>query len=255
MKSKESIKKKWDLKVSEMKRKADLKFSILLANRKKTIEKYWDYEVEKNEKKKAAYIKKKEAEYKRRCLNEIREFENKPKRVYKSEWPKIKPLEFAMELAQENSRLRDTDKSGWWRCISCNKLCEWWELAWWHRYSRKFTNMCLVEENINAQCHTCNFTTWPRWNVEAKERTNQMYDKNLVKKYWPDVLDKLSKLVYEFFHNKSNKYSLYNINKEYDLALIVPRLIKTNEKLWKEKNFQKPKRNRRKTRDEYIKRH
>lgn len=85
MKSKESIKKKWDLKVNEMKRKADLKFSILLANRKKTIEKYWDYEVEKNEKKKQAYIKKKEAEYKRRCLNEIREFENKPKRVYKSE--------------------------------------------------------------------------------------------------------------------------------------------------------------------------
>lgn len=115
--------------------------------------------------------------------------------------------------------------------------------------------MCLVEENINAQCHTCNFTTWPRWNVEAKERTNQTYDKNLVKKYWPDVLDKLSKLVCEFFHNKSNKYSLYNINKEYDLAIIVPKLIKTNEKLWKEKNFQKPKRNRRKTRDEYIKRH
>lgn len=43
--------------------------------------------------------------------------------------------------------------------------------------------MCLEEENINAQCHTCNFTTGPRGDTVAKVRTNDEYDKNLDIKY------------------------------------------------------------------------
>lgn len=82
-----------------------------------------------------------------------------------------------------------------------------------------------------------------------------MYDKNLVKKYGEGVLEKLSQLVYEFFHSNGNKYSVHNIKKEYDLCKIMPRLIKENEKLWKEKNFYKPARKRRKVWEEYDKRH
>lgn len=64
-----------------------------------------------------------------------------------------------MEIAQENARLRDSDADGNGYCISCGKLCSWGEHAGGHRYTRKFQNMCLEEENINLQCHTCNWTT------------------------------------------------------------------------------------------------
>ena len=70
-----SITKKWDLKVEEMKKKADFKFNILLQNKKRKVEKNWEYEIEKNERKKISYINKKEAEYRRKMMNEIREFE------------------------------------------------------------------------------------------------------------------------------------------------------------------------------------
>ena len=43
--------------------------------------------------------------------------------------------------------------------------------------------MCLEKANINAQCHTCNWTTGPRGDTVAKERVNQKYDENIEKKY------------------------------------------------------------------------
>ena len=73
MKTKRSITKKREAKIEEMKRKADFKFDVLLANKKRKFEKNRDYEIEKNERKKRAYINKKEAEYHKKMLNEIRE--------------------------------------------------------------------------------------------------------------------------------------------------------------------------------------
>lgn len=250
-KSKETIKIKWEKKVEEMKKKADFKYNVLLSNRKTVYEKWWEYEVEKNERKKMAYIRKKEEEYKRKMRNEIREFENKPKREYKTDWPKIKPLQFALKLAQENARLRDTDENGRWRCISCHRLCEWEWLAWGHRYSRKFTNICLEESNINAQCHTCNLTTWPRGDIPLKIKTNDEYDKSIIEKFWEEELQRLKAKIYEFTHSKSKKY---------DLKKKMPKLIEINEKLWSEKSesfreTHKPYRNWRKIWEEYDKRH
>ena len=74
-KTKDSIRKKWDKKSSEMKKKADFKYSIILQNRRKHFDENWEYEVAKVERKKASYIRKKEEEYRRKCANEIREFE------------------------------------------------------------------------------------------------------------------------------------------------------------------------------------
>lgn len=233
-------------------KKAEFKYDVLLQNKKRIIEKWREHEIEKNEKKKNSYIKKMEEKYRRSMMNEIRELEWKPKRTYKTEWPKINPLEFAMEIAQENARLRDTNEDWYGYCISCNKRCSWWELAWWHRYSRRFTNMCLEEENINAQCHTCNFTTWPRWDTIAKQRCNEEYDKNIENKFGKWTVQKLKSLVFEFTHNKSKE----DLKKKwYDLSKIIPQLIKKNEKLRKTKNFYTPKRKRAKIREEYDKRH
>ena len=231
MKDKYSITKKWEVKISEMKKKTDLKYTILLKKKKERVEADWEYQISKLERKKNSEIKKKEEQYIRKMNNEIRELEWKPKREYKSDAPKIKPIEFAMKIAQENAKLRDTDENGRWRCISCNKMCEWWELAWGHRYSRRFTNMCLEPENINAQCHTCNFTTWPRGDTVAKEKTNQKYDENINKKFWPKTSEKLSVMVVAYFHGKSGKY---------DLEMKIPELIDENERLWATKSFYAP---------------
>ena len=83
--TRESIEAKWARKLVEIKKKADFKYNILLQNRKRVYERNFEYEVEKNDRKKQIYIKKKEQEYHRKMMNEIRELENKPKRIYKTE--------------------------------------------------------------------------------------------------------------------------------------------------------------------------
>lgn len=85
MKTKESIQAKWERKVEEMRVKADYRYSILFKNKAARLNTRIEYEKEKLERKKKSYIRKKEEEYKRKCLNEIRELNGRPKREYKSE--------------------------------------------------------------------------------------------------------------------------------------------------------------------------
>ena len=84
-KTKEYIEAKWEKKLEEMKIKADYRFSILFKNKVNAANKKLTYEQEKLERKKKSYIKKKEEEYKRKMLNEIRENDGRPKRVYKTD--------------------------------------------------------------------------------------------------------------------------------------------------------------------------
>lgn len=246
MKTRESIEAKWRRKIEEMRYKADIKYSVILSRRKSQYEKNWGYEIEKNERKKQLYIKKKELEYRRKLMNEIREIENKPKREYVTDGPKIKPLQFALELAQENARLRDTDADGNGRCISCNRMCSWENLSWGHRYSRKLKHICLDSENINAQCRNCNWITWPKGNAAEKEMVNAEYDRNLDRRWWEWTAERLRKKVSNTFKWKT---------KQYDLSQRIPVLIDENEVLWASKNFYKPKKNWRRLWTEYAKRH
>ena len=85
MRTKESIQAKWERKVEEMRIKADYRYSILFKNKAARLNTRIEYEKEKLERKKKSYIRKKEEEYKRKCLNEIRELKGRPKREYKSE--------------------------------------------------------------------------------------------------------------------------------------------------------------------------
>lgn len=255
VKTEASIKLYWEKKKEAMRKKADFKYANLINRRRIVADRKFEVEIERYERKKAAYIRKKEEEYRRKCLNAIRELKNRPKRVYKSEWPKIKPLEFAMKLAQENAKLRDTDENGRWRCISCNRLCEWEGLAGWHRYSRKFTTICLEPENLNAQCHNCNWITWPKWNPVEKMMVNEEYDKNIIEKYGEWAIQKLKDWLVKFTQmRKGTKW------RDYDLMKVVPKLVKENEKLWATKSEEfranhKPYRNWWHIREEYAKRH
>lgn len=251
VKTKDSIKAKWEKKAEQMRIQARYRYDILKQNRKKDWDRKWEYELMKLDRKREIYIKKKEEEYHRKMMNEIRELENKPPRVYKWAWPKINPIQFAMQLVQENARLRDTDEDGKGRCISCDTLCVFEGLAWWHRYSRKFRNICLEKENVNAQCHTCNKITWPFWNPTLKMKTNARYDENINKKWGEWKAEKLRRLATDFVQWRG---------KAYDLKKEMPRLIKENEKLWKEKSVEflanhKPKRKWREIWEDYAKRH
>lgn len=250
-KTKESIRIKWEKKSEQMRLQANYRYEILKQNRKKDWDRKWEYELLKIDRRRDAYIRRMEEKYHRNMMNEIREMENKPPRVYKWVWPKIKPLQFAMELAQENTRLRDTDENGKGRCISCDILCEFEWLAWGHRFSRRFNNICLEKENINAQCHTCNFTTWPRWNPALKLKVNEKYSENMDKKWGKWTSERLRLLTRDFAMWKG---------KHYDLKKVMPRLIKENEKLWNSKSKEflanhKPKRKWREIWEDYDKRH
>ena len=63
-KSEATIKKKWEKKTEEMRIKAKFRFDILIQNRRKSMDRKFDYEIEKYNRKRDAYIRKKEEEYK-----------------------------------------------------------------------------------------------------------------------------------------------------------------------------------------------
>ena len=182
-------------------------------------------------------------------LNEIRQFQGKEPKEYKTK-SKVKPLEFALSLAQETAKLRDTDANGNGRCISCDKECTRSELAGGHRYSRKILNVCLEKCNINAQCHTCNYITWPMGNASKKMAVNEHYDENIIKKWWKDKVDALKHGVGIWFQTSGE----YRKRVRGNLNRIVPALINENEALWKTKNFYKPWKKWREKWEDFVKR-
>lgn len=197
----------------------------------------------KIERKKNAYLNKKITEYKRKCANEIRKLEWKEERVYKVKKKPFNLREFAMSIAQENAKLRDTDENGRWYCVSCGGYCSWEQLAWGHRFSRWVQNICLDEHNINAQCHSCNWKTWPMGNTKLKSDTNAKYDMELERRYWKQVVDKLHNAYWEWYRWYTDKY-------DYEKEIV--RLIVKNNQLWKSKNFFAPKKNWEKVRNKYV---
>ena len=124
MKTKEGIERKRE------KKKSDLEYAEKIKLKKKRFElsKKYDDELEreyaKAERKSKARINKKFLEYDRKCKNEIRKLEGKEEKVYKKKKKNLNVVEFAMEVQQENSRLRDSDSEGRGFCISCDRLCE-----------------------------------------------------------------------------------------------------------------------------------
>ena len=225
-----------------MKKKADFKFNILLQNKKKLFERDWEYAVEKNERKKQAYINKKEAEYKRRMLNEIRKVEWRPVKE-KKEKVKLNLMDFAAKILQENSRLRDSDKDGNGHCISCNTYCSWSNHQWWHLEARWIKNLTLEPKNVNLQCKNCNWDMWPKWDTVRKEKVIHQYKVNLDKKYWEWTAKRLEEKKVAYFSSKDES------NWDYDT--LIPSLIEWNERLWKEKTFYKPSKNWRKIWEKY----
>ena len=246
-------KTKADIIRKREKKKSDLEKTEQLKLNKKNIEyrKKTDIEyhrlLDKAQRKARSYLNKKILEYDRKCKNEIRKLEGKKERVYKKKKKTLNLVEFAMELMQENARLRDSDREWKGFCISCDKLVSWGNHAWGHDFSRKVKNICLCTRNINLQCNWCNRTTWPRWDKIASERVNRKYNENLARKYWESVVAQLKEWYESYFKTDYDEnWVIGTIKKkkseaeDYLVKKYIPELIEENELRWKWKDFYSP---------------
>lgn len=111
-KTPEQIRKKRELKKRQLHFLVEKKEKQKLQAIDDTVLEYKIKLIAKIQRKNLAYIRKKELEYDRKMQNELRQLEGKPQREYKQKkWTRNKKLQFALEIAQENSKLRDTNKN------------------------------------------------------------------------------------------------------------------------------------------------
>jgi len=85
-------------------------------------------------------------------------------------------------IFSEFIRLRDSNKDGYFMCISCGKLVHWKEGDCGHFINRQHMSLRFSEKNCNGQCRSCN-----RWD----EGNNIGYMRGLVKKYGASIIDEL----------------------------------------------------------------
>ncbi len=108
--------------------------------------------------------------------------------------PLIKKLD---DVFSKFIRLRDSDKSGYCRCISCGELVYWKYIQNGHFIPRMHMNTRFDEYNCNAQCNSCN----------CHHHGNEAgYREGLIRKYGGTVLDILSQR-----KNKTKKWDRFDI--------------------------------------------
>lgn len=96
-------------------------------------------------------------------------------------------------------RLRDANKDGYIRCISCGKLVFWKEADAGHYINRAHMSTRYDELNVHAQCRHCN---------RFREGNMLGYTRSLIRKYGQDVLDKL-----QIKKNQTSKISDFEAEK------------------------------------------
>lgn len=243
-KTPELIQKKWDNKLQILKTRAEISTKQNIQSMKKRLAEKTEQEIQKLQdriiRRKESYLKKKEQEYKRKCQNEIRILEGKPERTYKKKKKtRNQKLQLALAIAQENAKLKDTNEYGECECITCKQHKTREEIAGGHMIGRQNQSVCLRPENINAQCHTCNYIMGPMGSPQRKHELEETYKKHATEKYGEDRITELLEHANKRYSDPK-KYSPTEIF----LDDYIPDLINENEQLRKTKKFQ-PKRNRR----------
>ena len=95
----------------------------------------------------------------------------------------IKTLKNKLDRAfSEFIRLRDSDKNGYGRCISCGKIVFWKESDAGHYVNRQHMGTRFSERNVNLQCRSCN---------RFDEGNNIGYTRGLISKYGMKVITDL----------------------------------------------------------------
>lgn len=85
-------------------------------------------------------------------------------------------------IFSEYIRQRDSDVNGFIRCISCGKIVHWKESDAGHYVNRKHMSLRYDEQNVNAQCRSCN---------RFDEGNMLGYTQGLIAKYGDHVLQRL----------------------------------------------------------------
>ncbi len=107
-------------------------------------------------------------------------------------------------IFSEFIRLRDANKDGYVRCISCGKLKHWKDVDNGHYINRKHMSTRYSEKNCNGQCRACN---------RFDEGNMIGYTKGLIKKYGQGILEELE--VLKFQTSKFSKFELEVLAKHY----------------------------------------
>lgn len=109
-KTKENIIKSREHKYSQYCFHARIKKEQKIEKLREQNQKNLDYQIERVLKKHQSDLNKKKLEYERKAKNELRALAGKPQREYKQKKPiKNQKLQFALAIAQENAKLRDTN--------------------------------------------------------------------------------------------------------------------------------------------------
>lgn len=116
-------------------------------------------------------------------------------------------------LVQLLARLEDVDPTGFGYCISCWKKINWREGDGWHYISRTYMSTAFDLRNIHLQCKHCNWQL--HWNLIE-------YRKNLIRKYWIDLVEELEK--------KKHETKQYTVEELQSLINDTKRLIEIERK-------------------------
>ena len=113
----EQIRQKWEYNFQRLASKKRVETQRKIEEVKIKLHEEKELEIERKKeqiiRKERAYINKKRLEYDRKCKNEIRKNQGKEQKQYKEKpISRNKKLQITLKLAQENARLRDTDKNG-----------------------------------------------------------------------------------------------------------------------------------------------
>ncbi len=108
------------------------------------------------------------------------------------------------KVFSEFVRLRDSNDEGIGLCISCGKPVHWKKANNGHFVNRGHMSLRFSETNCNLQCINCNL-----WD----EGNNEGYRRGLIKKYGPEIIDKLYLAKSQV--NKFSKFELEAMVKHY----------------------------------------
>lgn len=114
-------------------------------------------------------------------------------------------------------RLRDSDKNGYCRCISCSKINHWKDVDCGHFVNRSHMSTRYNERNCHAQCRKCN---------RFDEGNNIGYTRGLIKLYGVKILNDLDVLKH-----------IQSYMKAFDYNVLIDHYKNEIERLKKEKNI------------------
>lgn len=141
------------------------------------------------------------------------------KRKSKRRTPKVSYLKKKLDrVFSVYIRLRDSDESGFCSCITCGAINHWKEVDAGHFYNRDRNSTRYHENNVHAQCRSCN---------RYQSGETAKYGYNLMNKYDMAILKELNDL-----------QSMYKKWKTYELEELINSFKEKIRKILEKKSIE-----------------